>query len=358
MNKNNKGFSLVEVLIAMTVLAIIVVPLLRAFSTSANVNAKAERLMNANNIAQNIIEELKAEGLEAIAEAGYKKVNSIEEGIKEEDDTEDTVVYRYDDSEGLKVGEAYYDVEISVKPNQNGKKNFASMNSMNEPDCAYYAQPEDLDHRAAEKFQIRNLAYIYDATAQLDSEAFKTLMSREIRLDITTERVDVTYTYSIPYAENGIKYAAPEDSVYQEKITIFDKAVGDEDLEAVYLYFYPFYTEEDNEITIVKSNDSKADVYLLQMQLLGEIEDGDWWPTVRSIAAEDGISPNPIEVCSNMNPNTYISQAVTMKSIGNLKEVELLYDVTIRVYTHQGIENRYGKNYLIETYESSFLNYD
>ena len=42
-NMNNKGFSLVEVLVAMAVLAIIAIPVLNAFSNSARVNARARR---------------------------------------------------------------------------------------------------------------------------------------------------------------------------------------------------------------------------------------------------------------------------------------------------------------------------
>lgn len=54
--KKNTGFSLVEVLVAMTVLAIISVPLIRSFVISANVNKNAKRLQNATDIAQDISE--------------------------------------------------------------------------------------------------------------------------------------------------------------------------------------------------------------------------------------------------------------------------------------------------------------
>lgn len=54
--KKNKGFSLVEVLVAMTVLAIISIPLIRSFVISANVNKNAKRLQNATDIAQDISE--------------------------------------------------------------------------------------------------------------------------------------------------------------------------------------------------------------------------------------------------------------------------------------------------------------
>ena len=55
-NKFNKGFSLVEVLVAMAVITLISIPLLRTFITSAQINNKAKKLQNATDIAQNVSE--------------------------------------------------------------------------------------------------------------------------------------------------------------------------------------------------------------------------------------------------------------------------------------------------------------
>lgn len=57
--KKNKGFSLVEVLVAMTVIALISIPLIRTFVMSSNVNRDARRLQNATDIAQNVSEYFK-----------------------------------------------------------------------------------------------------------------------------------------------------------------------------------------------------------------------------------------------------------------------------------------------------------
>ena len=62
--QSNKGFTLVEVLVAILVLSIILVPLLSAFVVSANTNAKARRTLRATTLAQNVMEELKAYSLE------------------------------------------------------------------------------------------------------------------------------------------------------------------------------------------------------------------------------------------------------------------------------------------------------
>jgi prepilin-type N-terminal cleavage/methylation domain-containing protein len=57
---DDRGFTFVELLIAVTILAIITVPLLRIFATVANTNARAKRKLEAAMAAQNLFEELKA----------------------------------------------------------------------------------------------------------------------------------------------------------------------------------------------------------------------------------------------------------------------------------------------------------
>ncbi len=64
----NKGFSLVEVLVAMVILAIIAIPVMRAFSNSSLINAKARQVENANTTASAIIEKFKSLNVEQLKE--------------------------------------------------------------------------------------------------------------------------------------------------------------------------------------------------------------------------------------------------------------------------------------------------
>ena len=68
---NNEGFSLVELLIAIVILAIIVVPLLHSFVTSARTNAKARNTMRATAIAEDVMENFEAYSLGEL-EKSYK----------------------------------------------------------------------------------------------------------------------------------------------------------------------------------------------------------------------------------------------------------------------------------------------
>lgn len=62
--RNDKGFTLVELLIAVSILAIAVVPMLANFVTSSKVNSKAKVTMNGTVVAQNIMEGISAYGVE------------------------------------------------------------------------------------------------------------------------------------------------------------------------------------------------------------------------------------------------------------------------------------------------------
>lgn len=75
---NNKGFSLVEVLVAMVILAIISVPILSSFSRAAKVNAKARRQENANVAASSVVEQFKSSSLNELKETfnGNYSVNN------------------------------------------------------------------------------------------------------------------------------------------------------------------------------------------------------------------------------------------------------------------------------------------
>ncbi len=64
---DDRGMTLVELLIAIVILAIIVVPLLHTFISSANANQRARRLLRVTTAAQDIMEGLKADSIEELA---------------------------------------------------------------------------------------------------------------------------------------------------------------------------------------------------------------------------------------------------------------------------------------------------
>lgn len=63
---NNSGFSLVELLIAVVILAIIVIPLMRMFVSSTTINVRSRNTLRATTVAQDIMEGLKAYNIEEL----------------------------------------------------------------------------------------------------------------------------------------------------------------------------------------------------------------------------------------------------------------------------------------------------
>ena len=76
LNKN-AGFSLVELLIAVTILAIIVIPLLHMFVTTSRLNGKAKQKQRATTVAQNLIEGMKAYDIDELREQFNQPVDGF-----------------------------------------------------------------------------------------------------------------------------------------------------------------------------------------------------------------------------------------------------------------------------------------
>jgi prepilin-type N-terminal cleavage/methylation domain-containing protein len=63
---NNSGFSLLELLVSIAILAIVMIPLMNSFFQAMKINQKSEKLQNYNNVTSNIIENLKSMDLDQV----------------------------------------------------------------------------------------------------------------------------------------------------------------------------------------------------------------------------------------------------------------------------------------------------
>ena len=61
---SNKGFSLIEIVVTIAIIAIVLAPFLRSFYLAININGDARRLQNASMVSQDIMEQFKANSIE------------------------------------------------------------------------------------------------------------------------------------------------------------------------------------------------------------------------------------------------------------------------------------------------------
>lgn len=239
-DSGNGGYTLVEIIVAVVILAIVVFPLLRSFVTVARVNAKARNEQEATMVAQNLMESIKASSMEELIGSSEAFVdadgNVIEDEagnpeMKVDVSTDDTGVCRINYNQCEMNGREYravvkldptsYRKEEDVDPEQYNDMEIADITAMSSKTDAFFVQDIAGDSDAA--------AYFADAAAYSQ-------MTRSIIMDIDKNVDDKIMVYvTVEYVYNGNVYAAVEKSCIYS-------GTADKPLENVYLFFQPMYT--------------------------------------------------------------------------------------------------------------------
>lgn len=160
---NNEGFSLIELLIAIVILAIIVVPLLHSFVTSARTNAKSRNTMHATAIAEDVMEQFEAHTLEEMADT-YEAAtptgftNSVQKDASLDVDgdgaAEDGIwQYTFRDE---KTTSGIYDVVVTLDPNGYtalNEKDIVNIQNLAGNLNAVYSESEDAAQEAYGYFE-------------------------------------------------------------------------------------------------------------------------------------------------------------------------------------------------------------
>lgn len=308
------GFSLVELLIAVIILAIIVVPLLHGFVTSARMNGKARQTQRAITVAQDIMEGLKAYDIEElkaqfndpsngfyVMESKLIKGSIEEDTDREQNDPEarpapaEPGIY-YFTLEGVQIQGSEFDalIRIDARNYEPGKLkadgnalghdnafndiNMASPGSVMKGKDGSYTQSVRLNLLAAEYVQKK-------CGLQADEGSpftFKTFIdrggkvkSRTITLHLKDGGIDadgnaccdaeITYVYECEY--NGVTYPTSGN---------MSPAVGSGEWVNMqpcgtnitsgnfYLFYYPLYEAEKDNIVIRNDSGQPFRMYIVK----------------------------------------------------------------------------------------------
>ena len=311
--KNNNGVTLVELIIAMTLLSIVVAIICRGFILSARVNAKAKIQHKATSLAQNILEGMKAEDLDSIlyqfscpetkdedgnvVAKNFKIVNNAYESVgpengyaKYEEIAGKTVLtYNYPADSNysfsmnkVKMENSEFDVEIFL----NGERYTDTGSSGQTYNSTEVSHIPNMDSSldaivsgamgamgAAGDVDMAALSYFKSLNTAVDINMSD--ISRKITVDIdeylnAVAKKCTKVTAEYEYTYNGMTYTPSSITKL-----VYDNS-GDKDgveLRNVFIFYMPNYGKED-EIIINNKKNRDVNVFLVKLKnsSLSEVE--------------------------------------------------------------------------------------
>lgn len=328
MKEKNRGMTLVELLAAIAILAIITGPFLNAFVTSARMNSKARHTLRATTVAQNLMEAMTAFSLEELcvqfyetpaerflltsAQDGYKelkikenegKPNSVTIADVTEGDTtlrklkfvgQDSKKY-YFAIQGIEEDGVKYDALISIDAAK-----YRRAPGDTDPDAGKHAYNENEQFRVEAMNSLTDVVWVQDfqsdgaahakifneVKAQSGSDTMETIVRETVRtleVEIAAEdgRQKVTICPRYEYTPQNGRAAI----VVQDTMTQYTQYI--DALRNLYLMYYPNYNsmagncrdiihiitteEEDCHLYIIKQRTSETNLIVneknYQMQL-------------------------------------------------------------------------------------------
>ena len=335
MKKNNKGFTLLELLIAVAVLAIIIVPMLRGFVTSHRVNAKSRHLMRATTLAQNEMEIFEKEKLEDLLDSAKFNYNIVTK--PDETNVNDPGIYVFE-REGIindDSGMDMFDVRVTLNPervsasdlyyDQNKNTEVMFMNTVSGVDSATYIQRvrnavnENGDDEEVYKLYavrqnpdgITGASWTAEMFGQELERTITLKIEKEDQAGVETNVVKIRYDYTTHYGN-----VPPEFQNYTTKDKIFfnnAQTLDDEGnpipLKSVYLYYAPRYndpsvsgTVPDDRIIIENKDKLPVNVYIIRQNLV-KADKKDSYLDMDGLVISTELEPVPVDYQVNVEIN-------------------------------------------------------
>ncbi|MDO4965772.1 MAG: type II secretion system protein [Lachnospiraceae bacterium] len=209
---DNNGFSIVEVLVAVAILAVVFAPILKTFSTAASVNGRAQKVQNVTSLAEGVMEDVKGKSIQELLELGNIRTDVTFEAFdKDGNHTESDI------TKGKKYTVFYEDITATQGITYDAKvtidtdKYSTDKSSMSEGDEGY-SDISDANIRELpqiNKVDSHNHAVISWEINQYDDKALENLAAENSTSGGGVSALKTSYAYS---AEKDINITIKEDS--------------------------------------------------------------------------------------------------------------------------------------------------
>lgn len=301
--KNNKGFSLVELLIGISILAVVVTPLIHTFVTSAKTTSRAKEIRNQTLAAQNVLETYEATNLVNL----ITDINNNEELTVFDNIALTSTLYAFNETDyeevtagaqyagdgagykieltGIKANNTYYDAVVHIDNSEYIQQNSAEIVNYKSMDAVYIQPDPNLedssnnpDIQAAKTFASQ--ASI-DTGEMVPASTFQSSMIRNITITIqklspesatsvisctTRFHYETDYTYTV--MDTSVDPAEPRliETRYITDINNDFFSGSAESLDGLYFFYYPNTNQAPGSetIEIINRNNVTLSIYLIR----------------------------------------------------------------------------------------------
>ena len=306
---DNRGITLVELIVSIAILALIVLPFLNAFVTATKTNVKARNKMNATHLATNIMEGIENNSMKTMAyqfnypsegfdladgfdmadgsnakelyykNGKYTDVKRFEDVMNAHPEAEnldkwmtssihkknntaflgDTSSWKFVENKehkyyfwmtDVKSGTKKYNAMVTVDGKGEANSKVEQYNAIDKV-ADMSAMDSNYDCMSSDVATIEELMNTLKNRGYSDIESNKDSISRTITLDITGgSSTKVTVSYSYKFTSGGQMHVFPEDAAMKQMYTsvIFDNTsnTANRTLKNIYLFYKPWYTSTAN----------------------------------------------------------------------------------------------------------------
>lgn len=367
---NKKGFSLVELICAVAILAVVIAPLLQAFVTSTKLSRRSVKISEATMAGQNILETIDARPTDEFEEGGdtalpvelltssgvTPTITSL--GATNKDGSFSTVV------SNLKSGNSTFDAKVTFErgdetdPLADGTASKShGLYIINEKPIAQYANMDAVYSQSNlnatnpdNMFDTYWKSFVASHSDIIESEPFS--RTRKLTLTVTkddngivTATLVFKYSYRFKRLTSSSSAALPVNKTYSFALFPGGKEFAADDNVNIYIMYNPFYSDEENSdyIDIINmGKDAKKvnlTVYLYKQALAT-------YPNYAYNCAVRVHDPN-IEQSTVENLIPLKDRAMVLYTNASVKADEEIYDP---VFSY-GVYNVVGYNdYVDDTY--------
>lgn len=393
--KSNKGYSLIEVLIAVIILSIVVIPLLTAFILSAKLSKKAKSAQLETTVAQTVMEDFKNTSIEKVFDYYTSPLSGINASASI-GGLSDLFDYKFERRD-INVGGITYRTEVLATAQKaaniievtpfSATFDYAFVQSLTDESEQYSKILNEAASKINEDYNYKNASgdYVYGEYTGDSLVKSKIRISRNITIKIERVADKIKVSNSIQYKGkisghpgynktdgsaitiDDVDIIIPAISIDEnDKIYPDDPTLG-KTLENVYIYYFPAYKNgklhcDEDKIEIVNDTGEEFDVYLIK-QLNPEYSEGNvltwegtYSPTVNRLPAYSSNLRLHSNIKKNISPSADSSTppvcslvAIDDDMLYATKSINTIYDLEVNVYDQATDEFRYRMNGSMES---------